>query len=201
MSWIKTIPYEEADQNLKKIYDRINGPNKKIDNVLQIHSLRPHSLTGHMTLYKSVLHNSNNTLPKWYLECIGVYVSHLNKCSYCIEHHYAGLKRLLNDDEKATTIFEAIKKDSFEGVLEKKYLTGLDYSKMLTKNPDLITEADVIILKDLGFSEGEVLEINQVAAYFNYANRTVLGLGVNTAGDVLGLSPNNSAEPDNWNHQ
>lgn len=33
------------------------------------------------------------------------------------------------------------------------------------------------------------LEINQVVAYFAYANRTVLGLGVNTEGEILGLSP------------
>jgi len=41
-------------------------------------------LLGHMTLYKNVLHNSNNTLPKWYLETLGVYVSSLNNCAYCV---------------------------------------------------------------------------------------------------------------------
>ncbi|MEO0528356.1 MAG: hypothetical protein AAFZ89_14080, partial [Bacteroidota bacterium] len=40
---------------LKTIYNRIKGPSHTIDNVLKIHSLRPHTLAGHMTLYKSVL--------------------------------------------------------------------------------------------------------------------------------------------------
>ena len=71
MSWIKEIPYEKASGQLKKIYDRVKGPNNTIDNVLSIHSLRPHSLTGHMALYKNVIHNSKNTLPKWYLETLG----------------------------------------------------------------------------------------------------------------------------------
>ena len=75
MSWIEVIEYEGADSKLKKIYDRVKGPDNVIDNVLSIHSLRPHSLIGHMTLYKNVLHNSNNALPKWYLESIGIYVS------------------------------------------------------------------------------------------------------------------------------
>ena len=44
-------------------------------------------------------------------------------------------------------------------------------------------------------------EINQVVAYFNYANRTVLGLGVDVEGDILGLSPSNSSDENNWNHQ
>ncbi len=46
-----------------------------------------------------------------------------------------------------------------------------------------------------------VVEINQVVSYFNYANRTVVGLGVNTDDDIIGLSPNDSSDPTSWNHQ
>ena len=55
-------------------------------------------------------------------------------------------------------------------------------------------------LRDAGYSDGEILEINQVSAYFGYANRTVLGLGCSTKGDILGLSPNKSENPDDWSH-
>ena len=64
-----------------------------------------------------------------------------------------------------------------------------------------MAEADVQALRDTGFSDGEVLEINQVTAYFNYANRTVLGLGISTEGDIIGLSPNNSDDPNDWSHR
>ena len=67
-------------------------------------------------------------------------------------------------------------------------------------SPAALTEDTVIQLRSAGFNDGEILEINQVAAYFNYANRTVLGLGCSTAGDILGLSPNNSDNPDDWSH-
>ena len=53
----------------------------------------------------------------------------------------------------------------------------------------------------MNLSDGEILEINQVVSYFNYANRTVLGLGVSTKGDIIGLSPNNSDDENHWNHQ
>jgi uncharacterized protein YciW len=59
---------------------------------------------------------------------------------------------------------------------------------------------DVASLKEVGFTEGEILEINQVTSYFNYVNRSVLGLGVNTKGDIIGLSPRESDEVQNWNH-
>ena len=55
--------------------------------------------------------------------------------------------------------------------------------------------------RDAGVSDGEILEINQVVAYFAYANRTVLGLGCSTKGDVLGLSPGNGDDPQDWGHQ
>lgn len=199
MSWIKVISFEEASGRLKKIYERVKGPNNNVDNVLSIHSLRPHTLTGHMALYKNVLHNSNNQLPKWYLETIGVYVSSLNKCDYCVEHHSAGLKRLLNNDSRFNTIINSINNDSLEDTFNDRYLDGLQYAKKLTLTPE-ITEQEIINLRNAGLDDGEILEINQVVSYFNYANRTVLGLGVTTEGDIIGLSPNDSDDPDNWSH-
>jgi uncharacterized peroxidase-related enzyme len=200
MSWIKTITYKNAEGKLKSIYNKVKGPNDSIDNVLSIHSLRPHSLVGHMSLYKNVLHNSNNTLPKWYLESIGVYVSFLNQCDYCVSHHLEGLKRLLNDDNKAFEFMEAVKNDSLEDYFDSKLFEGMKYAELLTNSLHTLTKSSIDTLKDLGFSEGEILEINQVTSYFNYANRTVLGLGVTTKGDIIGLSPNDSDDPDNWSH-
>ena len=201
MSWIQEIPYQEAEGQLKKLYDRIKGPDGNIDNILSVHSLRPHSLLGHMMLYKNVLHNRNNALPKWYLETLGVYVSFLNKCEYCVEHHFAGLKRLLKDGPRADEIRKKIASDSLESVFEGKEMAGIRYAKKLCEHPWKIQQSDILALKKAGISDGEILEINQVVAYFCYVNRTVLGLGVNLSGDILGLSPNDSDDPDNWSHQ
>jgi uncharacterized peroxidase-related enzyme len=201
MSWIKTIDYLNADSNLKRIYNRVKGPNNNVDNVLSIHSLRPHTLVGHMTLYKSVLHNSNNVLPKWYLESIGVYVSHLNNCTYCVEHHFNGFKKLLKDDLKADYYLESVKNDTLADFFDSKYFSGIVYAQKLTMEVQNIKKENFESLKIAGFSEGEILEINQVVSYFNYVNRTVVGLGVDLKGDVLGLSPNESEDPNNWSHQ
>ena len=201
MFWIKHFTYDEADKSLKKVYDRIKGPNNQIDNILMVHSLRPHTLTGHMALYKNVIHNTNNTLPKWYLEALGVYVSFLNHCDYCVEHHFAGLQKLWNDQNKSAAFFEALQHNSLQDFFDKKWFKGFSYANMLTLNPLKLSQNDIAHLNTVGFTDGEVLEINQVVSYFNYANRTVLGLGVHTKGDILGLSPNNSDDPDNWTHQ
>ena len=201
MSWIDTIAYEKADAKLKALYDRVKGPNKNVDNIMMMHSLRPHTMEGHMAIYKYVLHHRDNTIDKWFLETLGVWVSTLNKCEDCIEHHFAGLKRLLNDDEKATQIRSAIDTNKIEEApLENCQKTAMEYARKLTHNPGSIREESIEKLRADGYTDGEILEINQVCAYFSYANRTVLGLGCSTKGDILGLSPNNIDDPNDWGH-
>lgn len=200
MTWITTISYEAAEGRLKKLYDRVKGPDNNVDNIMMAHSLRPHTMEGHMAIYKYVLHHSRNELPKSYLEIIGVYVSLLNECRYCIDHHYAGLLRLLEDDQRGAEIRAALDEKNPAAAFSGKELAGLLYVEKLTTNPTSLTSADIDILREAGFDDGAILEINQVTAYFAYANRTVLGLGINTDGDIIGLSPGDSTDPDNWSH-
>ena len=201
MPWINTISYENANGQLRRLYDRVKGPEDNIDNIMMMHSLRPHTMEGHMAIYKYVLHHSCNTLPKWYLETIGVWVSALNHCDYCVEHHFAGLMRLLDDDHRANALRAAIEARNIDAApVDETQKMGLVYARQLTVSLETLTEDIIIQLRSAEFSDGEILEINQVTAYFNYANRTVLGLGCSTAGDILGLSPNNSDNPDDWSH-
>ena len=200
MAFIQTLSYLEATGVLKKLYDKVKGPENYIDNILKVHSLRPHTLKGHMELYKNVLHHRKNTFPKWFLECLGIYVSILNNCQYCIDHHYQGMRRLLDDEEKSTTIKKKLITNSFENIFSRDYYLVLRYAEKLTLDPQNIAESIIIALRSAGLNDGEILEANQVISYFNYANRTVLGLGVSTKGDILGLSPNDSDDETNWNH-
>lgn len=201
MSWIETIPFASATGKLRQLYDRVTGPDNNVDNIMMMHSLRPHSMEGHMAIYKYVLHHSANTVPKWFLEVLGVWVSSLNDCSYCVEHHFAGMKRLVGDDARSDAIRAGIEARDLAALpLDAAQKAAMIYAEKLTRAPADMVEADVIVLRDAGWSDGEILEINQVTAYFSYANRTVLGLGCSTKGDIIGLSPNNSHDPDDWGH-
>ena len=142
MSWIKIIPFNEAKGKLKRLYAKVTGPNNNVDNIMMVHGLRPHTMTGHMALYKNVLHNSNNTLPKWFLEAIGVYVSILNDCEYCIEHHFVGLKRLIADDIKSSKIRFDLENGN-SPFSEGKYNMALIYAEKLTQKPASVTEKDI----------------------------------------------------------
>ena len=56
----------------------------------------------------------------------------------------------------------------------------------LTASPGDMHADDVADARTAGASDGEILEVNQVCAYFNYSNRLLNGLGVTTDGDQVG---------------
>jgi uncharacterized peroxidase-related enzyme len=201
--WITHVSYAEANGRLKALYDRLKGPDDNVDNIMLVHSLRPHTMEGHMALYKYVLHHSANLTPKWFLETLGVQVSLLNGCSYCVDHHFAGLRRLLKDDARASAIRQALESGEFDGVFSPAEQAALRYAEVLTQSPRSQTKLKELVetMRRTGHDDGRILEINQVVAYFAYANRTVLGLGVTTDGDILGLSPGNSDNTDDWSHR
>ncbi|MDT8318919.1 MAG: peroxidase-related enzyme [Xanthomonadales bacterium] len=202
MAWINTVSYDEAEGPLRTIYDRLKGPDNHIDNILLAHSLRPHALEGHMALYKNVLHHPRNTLPKWFLESVGVYVSLINGCDYCVSHHYEGMRNLLKDDERAQKMRAALEAGSPDLAYDDREAAALEYAALLTRAPTEITARVIDDLRDAGLEDGEILEINQVAGYFSYANRTVLGLGINKEAEksVIGMAPK-SSEADDWSHR
>ena len=53
-----------------------------------------------------------------------------------------------------------------------------EYVEKLTLKPWEMVEADVIALREAGFSDSAILDINQVTGYYAYVNRLADGLGV-----------------------
>ena len=185
-AWIKMIPEDEATGTLKDMYDEAMTPHGTVDNVMKIHSLRPHTMHGHVTLYKSVLHHPDITLPLWFLEVIASYTSFKNNCDYSLTHHFMNARKLIKNDQRADDIHAALQAGQPEKIFNGKELALLRYAAKLTTGVANMTEADIETLRAAGCNDGEILEVNQVVAYFNYSNRLLNGLGVTTEGDSIG---------------
>ena len=193
-AWIKMIADDEADETLKPFFDRVRTPHGTVDNVMRAHSLRPHTMDGHVVLYKSVLHNPDNTLPFWFLEVVASYVSILNNCDYSLSHHFTNARRLIGDDARADAVRVALDAHRPEDAFDGKELALLVYAGKLTTEVGAMTEADIGAVRAASVDDGEILEVNQVCAYFNYSSRLLNGLGVTTEGDIIGYYKEMDAE-------
>ena len=185
-AWIRMLGDAEAGPELAAAFDRVRAPAGTVDNVMRVHSLRPHTMLGHHALYMSALHDEANVLPGCFLEAVASYVSILNRCPYSLTNHWANARHLIADEARATGIREALDADAPERAFAGKELAMLRYARKLTLSPGTMVESDVQAMRDEGAEDGEILEVNQVCGLFNYANRLLNGLGVTLKGDVVG---------------
>ena len=180
MVWINVTLPHQSQGSLADSYRKLGAPPAKPDQIILAHSERPHTLDGHMGLYRSVLHHSANTVEAAFAEAIGVLVSQINGCDYCVAHHTRGLRRALNDEARSEQWLEALQTGRLDEAFDAAQVLAIDYANRLTRSPAELSSDDIDQLRAVGWDDGQILEINQIAAYFAYANRTVLGLGVST---------------------
>ena len=185
-AWIKIIQPEDATGELADTFGKVMSPHGTVDNVMKVHSLQPKTMLGHLAVYKSILHNPDMTLPVWFLEVVASYTSMINKCDYSLTHHFSNAKHLIGDDGRADRVYAALKDGAPEREFAGKELALLNYAAKLTADVQNIAESDFGQTIDAGCSDCEILEVNQVVAYFNYSNRVLNGLGATTDGDVVG---------------
>lgn len=110
-----------------------------------------------MAVYKYTLHHSANTVPKWFLETLGVWVSILNGCDYCVDHHFAGLQRLLGDLPRGLALRAAMEARRIaDGPLEGREKLAMEYARALTVAPARLTAAGAEGLRQAGWSDGDI---------------------------------------------
>jgi uncharacterized glyoxalase superfamily protein PhnB len=93
-----------------------------------------------------------------------------------VAHHAAGLVRLTKNPALAL----ALKTDYTTAEVTPRQRAMLDYAVKLTRTPGAVREADLDPLRAHGLSDRDILDVNQVVAYFAFVNRIADGLGVTT---------------------
>jgi len=178
MSWISTTAPESAKGTLKGVYERILNEGTRLSNVLKVHSLFPEAMLSNLELYEILMYGSDE-LSRADCESLAVVVSAANNCPYCVSHHGSALSCYESDNsvlKKLLADFEFLETTDRESQI-------LKYALKLTLAPNQITKQDIATLRESGFTDRGILEINLIAAYFNMLNRITLGLGVESSAD------------------
>ena len=173
MALIKVIQPEEAEGELKKIYDDLIHSRGRLAEIHKIQSLNPQSIVNHMDLYMTLMYGKS-PIKRVIREMMAVVVSRANNCGYCQIHHLEAVNHYWKNNEKAE-LFKIDYKSVELGEIEQLYC---QYAYEHTVDPSSDKSQIINQLKELGQDDKAILDATMIIAYFNFVNRIVLGLNV-----------------------
>jgi alkylhydroperoxidase family enzyme len=82
VAWIETTREDEWEDELAEMHGRVvDREHDRVDNIMQIHSLDPAAMEGHLGVYNAAM-SGTKTLRKVERELIALVVSDINDCHY-----------------------------------------------------------------------------------------------------------------------
>lgn len=91
-----------------------------------------------------------------------------------MESHEKDLRSAVASDEQR----QAIRDDYRTAGLAAGEVALLDYAVKLTKDPRGVSRRDLDALRELGYTDEQLVDAVQCIGYFNFINRVLDGLGV-----------------------
>ena len=172
LTWLRVPDEDELPAEIIELWQPSLEKLGFVPNVLRLYALRPSRLLAWNTHYEEAM-KGESELTKAEREMIAVVVSVTNDCAYCIAAHSAALRKLTKDPALA----DQIAADHARADISARMRSALDYAVKLTRTPAAMSEADVQLLRDSGWSDEDVMDITEVTALFNFSNRMASGLG------------------------
>ncbi|MHA2370149.1 MAG: peroxidase-related enzyme, partial [Candidatus Hodarchaeales archaeon] len=165
---------------LRTVYSAVKSRRGRIINLMRTISLNPQGLKAYSDLYVCLM-IGQSSLSREHRELLATAVSAINKSEYGKAHHGEALNYYWKNVDRIKQFIDDI--DSI--YLPDKERTMINYAVKLTKNPSTIIEDDIKKLRNVGFSDEDILNINLITSYFNFENRIAEGLGVEITPDDL----------------
>lgn len=159
-------PVEQLDPDMQAYFDKCVEKLGFIPNVLQAYAFDQAKLRAFAAFYNDLM-LAPSGLTKLERELIAVVVSAENHCFYCLVAHGAAVRQISGDPK----LGELVAFNYRAGDLDARTVAMLDFATKLTREPNLVVEADRQALRDAGFSDRDIWDIAAVTAFFNMSNR------------------------------
>jgi len=154
----------------QKYFDICTDKLGMVPNVLQAHAFSIEKLNAFTGLYNELM-LADSGLTKLEREMIAVVVSSINRCFYCLTAHGAAVRELSGNP----ILGEQLVMNYRTAELDARQRAMLDFTALLTSASYTVEEAHRQSLRDVGFSDRDVWDIINVAAFFNMTNRVASG--------------------------
>ena len=161
---------EMLDAEMKRYFEVCKEKLGMVPNVILANATDIDRLKNFVNFYNRLM-IKEGYLSKLEREMIAVVVSSCNKCFYCLIAHGAAVRQLSNNQILGDELMINYRSAN----LSEKNRLMLDFAYKLTETPSKIDNVDRNILREANFKEEEILEIVEVASFFNMSNRIAAG--------------------------
>ncbi len=169
MPRIRLQSEETQNPTIKAIFDEIKSGAGQVPAPYRAFRRLEHILAANWNKTKAVLTQGN--LPVSLKESIALAVSAANGCSFCVSVHRKNLSKHGFSPEAIDGVARAESEDPrMEEVLK--------FAVQATKNPHRLTDGDFEKLKELGYSEEDILEILTTMEMYTGYNKIITALGI-----------------------
>lgn len=172
MSFLEPVTEEQASPPLKELYEKIRKDYDFVPNYYQAMGRSPACIEGHLALASAIL--GDGALSRKVKEQLGMVVSGLNTSSYCIAVHMELLRRM--GVEKPLS--RKLATDYPNAPVSEKEQALFRFADKLTRKTADVDKDDIEALKRAGWDEPAIFEAVLAVSWFNFINRTSIGLGV-----------------------
>ena len=161
------------EDDIKKYFAKCQEKLGLIPYVLRAYTANPDKLRAFSRFYNTLmLDDERCKLSKLEREMIAVVVSCANHCYYCLVAHGQAVRELSGDPQ----LGEMMVMNYRVAELTPRQRAMLDFAWKLTATPHDVGDADREGLHKAGFSEQDIFDIADTAAFFNYTNRVAHAL-------------------------
>jgi len=190
MAWIDPVSWDDASGALRDAYDWQAAKLGEPAEFTMLGSLYPPIVEERLRLYRAVEHCPSQ-LTAIERQSAALVTSRLNGTDHCA----SGLRLKLESLGLATDVLDGIDTDPTRVQSGDGRLDAIcAYAAQLTQSPAAVTEDDLEPLREHGLSDLDILDLNNMVAYYAYINRVVMGLGLRSV--MTSTHQATSAVPD-----
>jgi len=181
MTYIETIPPEEASGSVAEIYDAARANHGLLPNFAQAFSLRPQVYAAWLQLNNAI--KAEADLRRYELATVAA--ARRLRSSYCMLAHGS----ILADKFLGSEAMRAVAEDPLGAGLDEADVAVMDLAEKVAADATAVTEDDVARLRDLGLSDAEILDVVLAAAARCFFSKVLDGLGVAPDREYQAMEP------------
>lgn len=169
MTILRTIPEDQATGLIAEIYEADRNSLGYVPSHTKAMSLNPEAFVAWEGLTKAI--SSSLGLRRY--ELVTLAAAQAIGSTHCRLAHGKKTLGIISEEQ-----LHAIATDFHKAGLSEAEVAMMDYAVKLSADLATMTEADAQRLRDVGFSDREIVDITMAAAARNFFSRALLAMGV-----------------------